>query len=113
MPTYNDLFWEGSGNPDLKPETSYQAEIGNEFFTKNFSVSLTTYYNSIKDLLRWVPTEGTGGAWSPENTDKVRAYGAEILLEWRPKIENNPFKVNGTYAYTVSESNKLISGEPV
>ena len=113
MPTYNDLFWEGSGNPDLKPETSYQAEIGNEFFTKNFSVSLTTYYNSIKDLLRWVPTEGSGGAWSPENTDKVRAYGAEILLEWRPKIGNNNFTVNGTYAYTVSESKQLIKGESV
>jgi len=113
MPTYNDLFWEGSGNPDLRPETSYQAEIGNEFFTKNFSVSLTTYYNSIKDLLRWVPTEGSGGAWSPENTDKVRAYGAEILLEWRPKIGNNNFTVNGTYAYTVSESKQIIKGESV
>lgn len=113
MPTYNDLFWEGSGNPDLRPETSYQAEIGNEFFTRNFSVSLTTYYNSIKDLLRWVPTEGSGGAWAPENTDKVRAYGAEILLEWKPKIGNNNFTVNGTYAYTVSESKQMIKGESV
>lgn len=111
MPTYNDLFWEGSGNPNLKPETSYQAEIGNEFFTKNFSLSVTTYYNSIKDLLRWVPSQGGGDNWSPENTKKVRAYGAEVLLEWRTKIDNHNFTLNGTYAYTVSESKQLISGE--
>ena len=36
MPTFNDLYWEGSGNPDLKPESSYQAEIGNEFIYKEF-----------------------------------------------------------------------------
>lgn len=111
MPTYNDLFWEGSGNPDLKPETSYQGEIGNEFFTKNFSLSVTTYYNSIKDLLRWIPSEGGGDTWSPENTSKVRAYGAEVLLEWRTKIKNHNLTLNGTYAYTVSESQQLIKGE--
>ncbi|KFF14990.1 TonB-dependent receptor plug domain-containing protein [Flavobacterium hydatis] len=111
MPTYNDLYWQGSGNPDLKPETSYQGEIGNEFFTKNFSLSVTTYYNSIKDLLRWIPSEGGGDTWSPENTAKVRAYGAEILLEWRTKIKNHNLTLNGTYAYTVSESKQLIKGE--
>jgi len=113
MPTYNDLFWEGSGNPDLRPETSYQGEIGNEFFTKNFTLSVTTYYNSIKDLLRWVPSQGGGDNWSPENTKKVRAYGAEVLLEWKTKIDSHNFTLNGTYAYTVSESKQLISGELV
>ncbi|RZJ54216.1 MAG: TonB-dependent receptor [Flavobacterium sp.] len=111
MPTYNDLFWEGSGNTDLRPETSYQAEIGNEFFIKNFSFSVTGYYNSIKDLLRWVPSQGGGDTWAPENTDKVRTYGAEVLLEWKPKINNHNFTLNGTYAYTVSESQQLIKGE--
>ncbi|MDN3672202.1 TonB-dependent receptor [Flavobacterium branchiarum] len=111
MPTYNDLYWQGSGNPDLKPENSYQAEIGNEFFTKNFSLSLTTYYNSITDLLRWIPSEGGGDNWSPENTDKVRAYGGEVLLEWRTKIKNHNFTLNGTYAYTISESQQLIKGQ--
>ncbi|WP_417939829.1 TonB-dependent receptor plug domain-containing protein [Flavobacterium sp. RS13.1] len=111
MPTYNDLFWEGSGNPDLRPETSYQAEFGNEFFTKNFSLSVTGYFNSIKDLLRWVPSQTGGDTWSPENTEKVRTYGAEVLLEWKTKINNHNFTLNGTYAYTVSESKQLIKKE--
>lgn len=113
MPTYNDLFWEGSGNPNLRPETSYQTEIGNEFFFKNFSVSLTGYYNDIQDLLRWVPTDSGSDMWSPENTDKVKTYGAEVLLEWKTKIGNHNFTVNGTYAYTVSKSKQLIGGELV
>jgi outer membrane cobalamin receptor len=27
IPTFNDLYWEEGGNRDLKPESSYQAEI--------------------------------------------------------------------------------------
>ncbi|MFD2939921.1 TonB-dependent receptor plug domain-containing protein [Flavobacterium notoginsengisoli] len=111
MPTYNDLFWEGSGNPNLRPETSYQAEVGNEFFRKNFTLSVTAYYNSIKDLLRWIPSQDGTDNWSPENTSKVRAYGAEVLLEWKPKINNHNFTVNSTYAYTVSESQQLIKNQ--
>ncbi|UOK42425.1 MULTISPECIES: TonB-dependent receptor plug domain-containing protein [Flavobacterium] len=113
MPTYNDLYWEGSGNPDLKPETSYQIEVGNEFFANNSLLSVTTYYNSIKNLLRWVPSSSGSDSWSPENTKEVRAYGAEVLLEWKKKVQNHHFSINGTYAYTISESKQPEQGELV
>ncbi|WP_456423283.1 TonB-dependent receptor plug domain-containing protein, partial [Lutibacter sp.] len=31
IPTFNDLYWVPGGNVDLKPENSYQFEIGNDF----------------------------------------------------------------------------------
>ncbi|MFZ0595861.1 MAG: TonB-dependent receptor, partial [Flavobacterium sp.] len=68
IPTFNDLYWETGGNPDLKPESSYQAEIGNVFTVKNISLTQTFYYMKIKDLLQWIP--GNNGIWSPQNTDK-------------------------------------------
>ena len=102
IPTFNDLYWEEGGNPDLKPESSYQAEIGNVFTFQNFNITQTFYYMKIKDLLRWVP--GTNGIWMPQNTDKVNSYGAETLLSWKKNYGKNNLTANATYAYTVSEN---------
>lgn len=100
-PTYNDLYWEGSGNPNLKPETSLQAEIGNELFIKDVSLQLTGYYIKIKDMLRWIPS---GNTTRPINTNAVQSYGAEAILSWKKKINKNHFDISGTYAYTISKN---------
>lgn len=101
IPTFNDLYWEEGGNPDLKPESSYQAEIGNVFTFKNISLIQTFYYIKIKDLLQWVP--GSNGIWTPQNRDKVNSYGAETLLSWKKQYGKNIFGANASYAYTASK----------
>ena len=101
VPTFNDLYWEGSGNPDLKPESSYQAEIVNQFTYKNLRLTVTGYTMKIKDMIRWLPNNS--GNWSPLNTDRVSIYGAEALLVWRKNFNNHIFDFSGTYAYTVSK----------
>ena len=101
IPTYNDLYWDQGGNPDLKPESSYQAEIGNVFTFSNISLTQTFYYIKIKDLLQWVP--GSNGIWSPLNTDNVNSYGAETLLSWKKQFGKNNVTANATYAYTASK----------
>jgi outer membrane cobalamin receptor len=109
IPTYNDLYWETGGNPNLKPESSYQAELGNVITYKKAKLTQTLFYNKIKDLLRWVPSNN--GVWSPQNTDKVDAYGSETLLGWENNFGKHYFSFNGSYAYTVSkniETNKQL-----
>lgn len=102
IPTYNDLYWEQGGNPNLKPESSYQAEIGNVFNYKKVTLTQTFFFNKIDDLLRWVP--GDGGNWQPQNTDKVNAYGSETLLGWKNNYGKNYLNFNATYAYTISQN---------
>ena len=102
IPTFNDLYWEEGGNRDLKPESSYQAEVGNVFTFKNITLTQTFYYIKIKDLLQWVP--GKNGIWTPQNTDNVNSYGAETLLSWKKQFGTNIFAVNATYAHTISEN---------
>ncbi|REG94132.1 TonB-dependent receptor plug domain-containing protein [Flavobacterium aquicola] len=104
IPTFNDLYWEPGGNPDLKPESSYQAEIGNVFTFKNISLTQTFYYIKIKDLLQWVP--GKNGIWTPQNQDNVNSYGAETLLSWKKQFGKNSFGVNASYAHTISEDDE-------
>ena len=101
IPTFNDLYWKGAGNLDLKPESSWQGEIGNEFTHKGITFTLTGYYIKLKDMLRWLPT---GSVWRPMNTDRVKTYGLEAILNYKKKFGDNEIGINGTYGYTVSEN---------
>ncbi|MGJ5643330.1 TonB-dependent receptor [Formosa sp. S-31] len=101
IPTFNDLYWEGSGNTDLKPETSYQLELGNHLNFKSVSLSATAYYNKINDMIRWLPN---GSLWKPVNTDQVETYGVESTLHYTYNIGSHQFSFNSTYAYTISKN---------
>lgn len=100
-PTFNDLYWDGAGNPNLKPESSCQAEVGNVFTKGNAILSLTGYYIRLTDMLRWVP--GAGGVWRPENVDKAKSYGGEAVFNWDKKFGQHTFSLNANYAYTISQ----------
>lgn len=104
IPTFNDLYWQGSGNKDLKPESSYQIEVGNDFKFKDTGFSITGYYIKIQDLLRWTP--GANGNWTPSNVSNVSTYGAEILFGTKKTIGKNQFDFNATYAYTISRDDE-------
>ncbi|MBU2938869.1 TonB-dependent receptor [Lacinutrix sp. C3R15] len=101
IPTYNDLYWEGSGNVNLKPETSQQIEIGNQLDFKHLSFSATGFYNNIKDMIRWLPT---GSVWQPVNTDHVETYGVESKLDFKYHIKEHQFSLGSSYAYTISKN---------
>lgn len=101
MPTFNDLYWQTGGNPNLKAENSLQAEIGNEFSAKGLTLTLSGYYMDIRDMIRWIPN---GSLWSPENIDRVKSYGLEAFGSYDRRMGNNHIVLNATYAYTVSES---------
>ena len=103
IPTFNDLYWVGSGNSNLKPESAIQSEIGHELTFKNIEIKITSYYNSISNLIRWIPKNSV---WKPENVDNVTSYGNEILANYKMQISKHSFQVNSSYAYTVSENEK-------
>ncbi len=102
IPTFNDLYWSPGGNADLKPESSYQAEVGNVFKYKNITLSETVYYMKIDNLISWIPNYRN--VWSPENTERVNTYGSETLLGWANSYGKNNFALNATYAYTISKN---------
>ena len=43
LPTFNDLYWEPGGNLDLKPEDSYQIDIGQELNLKPITLGVNGY----------------------------------------------------------------------
>jgi len=71
-PSFNDLYYPNSGNPDLQPEKS-----------KNYGVSLTgeenwgqwgahAYQNKVRDLMDY------GRAWIKYNIDEAKIKGVEF-----------------------------------
>ncbi|MCW2119589.1 TonB-dependent receptor [Flavobacterium sp. 7A] len=98
VPTFNDLFWVGSGNLNLKLESSQQVELGQELHLGAARLSATLFYIDTKDMIRWVPNES--GIWMPINTDVVKNKGLEITGHFRKKIKKHLFDFDMAYAYT-------------
>ncbi|MFC5195699.1 TonB-dependent receptor plug domain-containing protein [Bizionia hallyeonensis] len=104
IPTYNDMYWEGLGNTDLKPELSYQGEMSHVLHIPNVTLTLNGYYNKVQNLLLWTPD--INGVWRPKNAENVKIYGFEGLFTAKKNIGFHTVNVSATYAYTVSTNEK-------
>ncbi len=104
IPTFNDLYWRGSGNTNLNPEHSLQGEIGNELNYKNSKLVVTGFLIQLEDMIRWIPT--SNGLWLPENTQSVTNYGLEAQFETKKSIDKHLFSFSTGYGYTISKNNE-------
>ncbi len=102
VPTFNDLFWQPGGNPNLKPETSYQVDLGHQISYKWVTLDFNTYYIKNENLIQWKPSNS--GFWSPINIDQTHSYGAEVGLTATKSLGKHQFKFTGNYSYTISEN---------
>jgi len=102
VPTFNDLYWQPGGNLDLVPESSYQADIGQNFSFKSFNVLLNTYFINTTNLIQWRPDNS--GLWRPINVAESQSYGAELEAQYTYNINEHSFSLNSHYSYTVSEN---------
>ncbi len=110
LPTTNDLFWPGSGNPDLKSEKGWSLDAGLEENFKtgntNFTFKQNFFLNDIKDYIAWapLPTEADPYRWIPENKDKVKTIGVDLAACFDVKLSDKTLlKLNGTYTWIQSD----------
>ncbi len=104
IPTFNDLYWQPGGNLNLKPETSFQIDINQNFNYKAITFNASTYYISLKDMIRWIPT--ASGFWEANNTDAVTIKGAEFYFNIQKKWLHNYLQFSGNYAHNQSTNKK-------
>ncbi|GAD90811.1 vitamin B12 transporter BtuB [Vibrio halioticoli NBRC 102217] len=79
-PTFNDLYWPGSGNPDLKPESSESTEFTVQGYHSWASWNISLYNTDIKDMIAWAPN--ASGQWQPANINKAQIKGIEASIEF-------------------------------
>lgn len=76
-PTFNDLYWPGAGNPNLKPENSQNREAALRYEAGSQQASLTYYHNAVSNLIQWAPVNpgNLWGAWLPFNVARATLSG--------------------------------------
>lgn len=75
-PSFNDLYWPASGNPDLRPEVALNREIALSWDGGAQEVDVTYFNNKVKQLIDWAPTPS--GWWAPSNVGSARFEGVEL-----------------------------------
>ena len=103
-PTFNDLFWPGFGNKDLKPETSlgYDAGIEQSFMEDKIMLDLTYFHNEFNDLISFV--SGSTG-FMAVNINEAEVDGLEASLGV-DVLEN----MNVVLSYTLTDSEDKSTG---
>ncbi len=82
-PQIDDLYTDGGGtlgNPNLNPEKGYTVNIGwNHEFDKKSSISMSAFYNDVKDAIYW--KEMPSGDWVANNFQRDKKRGLEITYK--------------------------------
>lgn len=79
-PSFNDLYYPGANNPDLKPERSKSAELGVEGQHGWGHWSVSAYENRLRDLIIFDPTKSSvSSPWGqPDNVQIAKIRGIEL-----------------------------------
>jgi iron complex outermembrane receptor protein len=114
FPSFNDLYWQPGGNPDLKSETSTNFDMDHELSFGDFKITLSPYYMDIKNYINWLPT--LYGYWAPFNTYQVKSYGLESQITFHKEFGKHAFKLNTGYNFAKSinqETKKQMTYVPL
>ena len=111
QPSLSDLYWNPGGNPNLKPEKSYEIDGGLEFnYSKNNFKTLieATYFNRhTTNWIIWLPTDKP--YWSPMNIAEVYSRGTETKTELTYLKNDILLKLVINTAYVLSTNQKSKS----
>ena len=106
VPNFNDLFWVPGGNPELKPEYSFNSEAGlrllktfGQWVTQN---EISIFRNVVQNQIKWLPAPN--GLWQPFNIAGVKSRGLEV--DWTLTDLLERFKITLNYNYIQTLKNK-------
>ncbi|MBN1224974.1 MAG: TonB-dependent receptor [Candidatus Aminicenantes bacterium] len=99
---------DGSGyqirNTELKPETSFNLDLGFRFNLNNFYIESTYFRNTLSDGIQIAGTGGTFAGlpeWKNVNIDKLRLHGFEMLSQF---LFDFGLSLRGDFSYVASKN---------
>jgi vitamin B12 transporter len=92
-PDFEDLYWpsqEGvAGNPDLKPEDGWGADLGGTYRYKIFSADAVIFTQWTDDSIHWA--QEAGGIWRPSNVGEAVFFGFDGKISFDIPLPKGPF----------------------
>lgn len=99
VPMFNELYYVGYGNPDLKPEDAWLTDLGVDFHrqvsrTWNLKAKVDGFYNILSNKITSAPTAEDPNIWLPYNIGKVRSIGLDLVtgadfthVDWKGEMD--------------------------
>jgi outer membrane cobalamin receptor len=100
-PTFNDRFWQPGGDPDLRPERGWTADLGAVVAHGGASAELTLFASRLRDQIVWTPTGE--GHYAPQNLRRTRTLGVEASAQ-RTGVRLGPTAAGGGLVYTLTDA---------
>lgn len=85
VPMFNELYYVGYGNLELKPEDAWLTDLGIDFhksLSKEWALKakIDGFYNLLTNKITSAPTADDPNIWLPYNIGKVRSAGLDIVV---------------------------------
>ncbi|MFN5181482.1 MAG: TonB-dependent receptor plug domain-containing protein [Bacteroidota bacterium] len=122
LPTFNNLYWNPGGNPELLPEEGYSADgqiefkhplFHNAFSRSDFQSSVGVFTRNINNWIIWLPN--SNGLWSPQNILKVWSRGVESysFIEVQRKKVRYKFLLQTNYVLSTNQQSSIENDQSV
>jgi iron complex outermembrane receptor protein len=114
IPTFNDLYWVGTGavgNPQLQSETAraFDFVIKSNLLTtthRQLHVQAAGFSNQVENWILWAPLEYN--LWRPDNLKCVWSRGVEAQARWKQSFaKDNSWSWHLQYRYTRATNQEL------
>jgi len=114
IPTFTELYYSdpaNNGNPELKEEKAWIYELGYGYETNQLRANLAIFQRDTDQLIDWVWSD-FDSLWQVQNLFRVRTYGFEGGLQYRP-ASGSLFSIINQFSfhYTYLESEKDLRGQ--
>lgn len=105
-PTFNDLYWPQSGNPELQPEHGWAYELRAETSPiPSLFGALSLFARNIEDRIAWLP--GADNLWQPQNLNYLSIKGLD--LEIRHYIHDCVnYSIGATYLSARQKNEEIV-----
>lgn len=103
IPTFNELYYVGYGNPDLNPEDAWLTDLGIDFNRRinaawTMKLKADVFYNLLKNKIISAPTEEDPNIWAPYNVGKVCSTGMDFIAG--TSYENGDWSASAEVRYS-------------
>ena len=99
FPSFNDLYWQPGGNPDLLPENTRKIAFGGRILLRReLTLNSVIYYKQSQNLIMWMPLQSY---WQPKNIRQAIRSGLKLILTWQST--HLPIFMTCHYDYNFSE----------
>lgn len=98
-PTFNDLYYPGSANPDLAPERTLSDEVAISYRTASSTVQLAWFESDVDNLIQF-----DTATYLPENIEQAKISGIELA------IQADIAGIQQNFAYSWTDTENTLTG---